>query len=611
MPGGFVGVDIFFVISGYLITSMLYHEMVEDKFSLFAFYERRMRRILPALIVVIAATIVFSWLWMVPSRLEDFGTSVLAVCAFVSNLYFWKATDYFAPDAEMQPLLHTWSLAVEEQFYIVFPALFFLFFKFGRRWLVPILLALAVASFALAQWGRFSLPETRFFAAQTRAWELLLGSLLALTMTRLHAFRHPLCESLAALGLILIGVSIFALNREVQYPGVATLLPTLGAALIIACATPQTLVGKLLSTPLLVGIGLISYSAYLWHQPLFALARLHEQGTLPVLIMLGLCFTSLILAYLTWRYVEQPFRDRLKMKRPLFFGLTLASLFIVTGTAAAIVLNAGFEQRFLARLDDKARADYELVLEAIASENRTSLYDDKACKFSQPVIDKTFEDRFTHCAQKYGPATLVIGDSHAMDLFNAVAQATSAPFVVGVLKESCNPGPKRDSRCPYRAITAFTNANAASVKQILLTLSGDHFSGDADGKTLRNDNVASVITFLKGLPTAVPVVWLGPQVEPGIELRDINPLFPKSHVPDPKDLGEMVRIDELLSAATAKQYGVRYISKIRLVHFEPTTELIIDGRYTHSDTHHWSAFGERLFGPRIVSGLKQQGFEGL
>jgi peptidoglycan/LPS O-acetylase OafA/YrhL len=611
MPGGFVGVDIFFVISGYLITSMIQFDMAEGRFSLWAFYERRMRRILPALFVVIAATFVFSWLWMVPSRLVDFGKSVLAVCAFVSNLYFWKATDYFAPSAEMQPLLHTWSLAVEEQFYIVFPVLFFLLFKFARRWLIPLLLVLAVGSFALAQWGRFSLPETRFFLPHTRAWELLLGAVLALAMAHLPAFKRSLCEPMAALGIMLISLSLFSINREMQYPSAVTLLPTLGTALIIACASPEIFVGKLLSTPLLVGIGLISYSAYLWHQPLFALARLHQQGQPSMPVMIGLCLASLVLAYGTWKFIEQPFRNRQKIQRPLFFGLTVASLFAVGGTAAAVVLNAGFEQRFLARLDQKNRADYELILKAIASEQRTSLYDDGACKFSKPDIDKAFEERFTRCAQKYGAATLVIGDSHAMDFFNAVAQSSSSKFVVGVLKESCNPGPKRDARCPYRAITAFTEANAASVKQILLTLSGDHFSGDSAGTILRNDNVASVITFMRGLPRLVPVVWLGPQVEPGIELRDINPLFPKQHISNANDLDKMVKIDDLLAAATAKERGIRYISKIGLVHFDAATELVIDGRYTYSDSHHWSAYGEALFGPRIISGLKDQGFGGL
>jgi peptidoglycan/LPS O-acetylase OafA/YrhL len=611
MPGGFVGVDIFFVISGYLITSMIYLDLAEGKFSLWTFYERRMRRILPALIVVLVATLVFSWLWMVPSRLEDFGKSVLAVCAFISNLYFWKATDYFAPNAEMQPLLHTWSLAVEEQFYIVFPVLFLLLFRFGRRWIVPILLILLVTSFALAQWGRFSLPETRFFMAQTRAWELLLGALLALAVTKWTGFRFSLREPMAALGLIMIGVALFGLNREVQYPGVATLLPTLGAVLIIACATPDTWVGKLLSTPLLVGIGLISYSAYLWHQPLFALARLHEQGQPAMLVMLALCCVSLLLAYLTWRFVEQPFRNRQTIRKPQFFGMTVASLFALAAAAYAIVLNAGFEQRFLKRLDDKARADYVLVLEAIASEQRTSLYDDGACKFSQPDIDNTFEVRFAQCAQKHGAATLVIGDSHAMDLFNAVAKTSTSPFIVGVLKESCNPGPKRDARCPYRAITAFANANAASVKQILLTLSGDHFSGNDNGTLLRDNNFASVITFLKALPTAVPVVWLGPQVEPGIELRDINPLFPRSHIPAADDLDKMIKVDALLSEAAARQVGVRYVSKINMVRFDAATEFTVDGHYTYSDTHHWSSFGETLFGPRIIAGLKQLGFDGL
>jgi len=611
LPGGFVGVDIFFVISGYLITSMIYLDMVDGKFSLFSFYERRMRRILPALFLVIGVTLVFSWIWMVPSRLVDFGKSVLAVCAFISNLYFWKATDYFAPDADMQPLLHTWSLAVEEQFYILFPALFLVLFKFARRWLVPVLVVLALFSFWLAQWGHFSQPETRFFLAHTRVWELALGSLLALGVVQLPALNRLAVEGLAATGLLLIAVAVLFLDREIQYPGIATLLPTLGTALIIVFGRADTGVGRMLSSPLLVGLGLLSYSAYLWHQPLLALARLRAQESPPLTIMVGLCVLAIALAYLSWRFVERPCRNRARLGKPVFFTAMMASLLAIAGTAYAIVHKQGFEQSFLARLDDKAHADYALVLEAIASENRTNLFDDGACKFSRDTVDENFATRFKDCVAKHGAATLIIGDSHAMDLFNAMAQAAPSPIIVGVVKESCNPGPRRDARCPYRAITAFAKDNASSLKHIILTLSGDHFTRDSNGATLREENYAPVISFLNGLPPQIPAFWLGPQLEPGVDLRNINPLFPKPVQPIPAALEKMVNVDDLLSQATARESSIRYVSKIGLVQFDVDADFVIDGRYSYSDTHHWSVFGERLFGPRIVAGLKQLGLDGF
>jgi peptidoglycan/LPS O-acetylase OafA/YrhL len=210
--GGFVGVDVFFVISGYLITSMILQELTEGHFSLLSFYERRARRILPALFLVMFVTLVFAWILMVPSQLSDFGNSVIAVCLFFSNLYFRRASDYFAPSGEQLPLLHTWSLAVEEQYYVVIPLLILLLFMYFRKWLVPVLVLLTILSFGLAEWGLFSRPETRFFVAQTRAWELLLGSLIAIHITQRPRFRTIIEEALALIGVAMIAVGVFTLG---------------------------------------------------------------------------------------------------------------------------------------------------------------------------------------------------------------------------------------------------------------------------------------------------------------------------------------------------------------------------------------------------------------
>lgn len=308
-PGGFVGVDVFFVISGYLITLLLLAEQQRGRISLAHFYERRARRILPALLGVILVSSLVAPLLMVPYQLEHFGWSVLSLAAFGSNFYFWKSTGYFAPDAGILPLLHTWSLAVEEQFYIVFPLLLIALQRYGRRVAVPGFLVLALGSLFLAEWMSTQSSTAAYFLLPTRAWELLLGVLLAFLQNSCPVLGARLPQSLlACLGIALVGVSIVQLNAHMPYPGLYTLAPTLGAALIIRYATPGNLVGRLLGWQPVVVIGLISYSAYLIHQPLLAFARLMHGAELPLPVALGLVALVFPLSYLSWRFIEGPGR---------------------------------------------------------------------------------------------------------------------------------------------------------------------------------------------------------------------------------------------------------------------------------------------------------------
>jgi peptidoglycan/LPS O-acetylase OafA/YrhL len=306
--GGFVGVDIFFVISGYLITGIIAGEIRSGQFSLLRFYERRIRRIFPALFTMIACTTVAATFLFMPAELKDYSQSLAAAALSLSNLLFWAESGYFDAPAELKPLLHTWSLAVEEQFYFLLPLLLLLGSRFLKGRVVGLCAATATLSLLVSVWQLRADPSAAFFLLPARAWELMLGALLALGLVQ--PVRHPVArELLAALGAALILWSVFVYNALTPFPGPAALLPCLGAALIIyAGSGGQTAVGRLLGTPPAVFIGLISYSLYLWHWPVIVFGKYYAIKPLEPVQMAVALALSFCLAVASWRFVERPFR---------------------------------------------------------------------------------------------------------------------------------------------------------------------------------------------------------------------------------------------------------------------------------------------------------------
>jgi peptidoglycan/LPS O-acetylase OafA/YrhL len=309
--GGFVGVDVFFVISGYLITTIIISEMAKGNFSIVNFYERRARRILPAMFFVIVVSLPFAWFWLAPSDLKDFGQSLVAVSTFSSNILFWRESGYFDTVAELKPLLHTWSLAVEEQYYVIFPIFLMLSWRLGVKWVVTLLAIIFLLSLGLAQWGAYNNPFAAFFLLPTRGWELLVGVFAAFYLKyNTHLKSQPLNQFLSLLGFSMIAYSIIVFNKTTPFPGLYALIPTLGTGLLILCAVPKTFIHSLLSMKFIVGIGLISYSAYLWHQPLLAFARHRLFGEVPDLLLIELCITYIGMEWFSWHFVEKPFRHK-------------------------------------------------------------------------------------------------------------------------------------------------------------------------------------------------------------------------------------------------------------------------------------------------------------
>ncbi|OYU10978.1 MAG: acyltransferase [Comamonadaceae bacterium PBBC1] len=358
--GGFVGVDVFFVISGYLITGIIISELAKGNFSLINFYERRARRILPALFLVMLVCLPFSWFLLLPHDLKDFSDSLLAVPLYISNILFWTESGYFDTTAELKPLLHTWSLAVEEQYYLCFPLFLMSIWRFGLRWVLLLMGGMVIAGLAYAEWASLAKPAVAFYLLPSRSWELLLGGLAAFYVLSEHyqAKSHFLSEIASALGMCCVLFSVFYFSKATPFPGFYALIPTVGAVLIILYGTHDTIVGQLLGQKLIVNMGLVSYSAYLWHQPLFAFARHQSINNPDQYILLILSALSIGLAYLSWRFIETPFRNKTWISRKkLFLFVLMGSLFFM-GLGLAGIAYKGFKTRF--NYPEKFEAQFKL-----------------------------------------------------------------------------------------------------------------------------------------------------------------------------------------------------------------------------------------------------------
>ena len=336
--GGFVGVDIFFVISGFLITSIITSQLDEGSFSLINFYERRARRILPALFFVMLCTLPFAWFWMLPSNLKEYSQSLVAVPLFTSNILFSITNGYFNMVSELKPLIHTWSLAIEEQYYIVFPLLLLLSWKLRRNWIFFGLLTMAIIGLVAAQWGSSDYPDQNFYLLPSRGWEILIGSLVSLSSKyktkTIGAFIASNGQIYSIVGIIMILYAIVMFDKNTPSPSIYTLIPTIGTALILIFSNNMNAVGKILGHKILFSIGLISYSAYLWHQPIISFFKFRSfygySDIYPILVLP----LSLILSYFSWKYIEIPFRNKkfIGSKGILYFSCIGTVFFITVGS---------------------------------------------------------------------------------------------------------------------------------------------------------------------------------------------------------------------------------------------------------------------------------------
>jgi peptidoglycan/LPS O-acetylase OafA/YrhL len=398
-------------------------DLKNEKFSLIAFYERRARRILPALFFVIFTCIPFAYFWLLPNDIKDFSKSLMAVSIFVSNILFWRESTYFNTDVELKPLIHTWSLSVEGQYYILFPLFFLLVWRFGVRWTLVAIAFLIISSLTLAQWAAYAKPAAAFYLLPTRGWELLIGSLTAFYLSKndTHKFCKFFSEAVGYLALILILFGVFAFSRSMPLPGFYGLVPILGTALFILFTTHQTSIGRLIGNRVFGFIGLTSYSAYLWHQPLFAFAKYAGINTSD-LYTFGILFVLIIfLAFFSWHFIETPFRDQKKFRQITIFGVsTLLTILIFSigflGYEFSEKLNRFTNNKKYSHLENRLRFNYGLS---------------KDC-------DRFVTDIET-CKTSSQPEILLWGDSFAMHLAHGFLSSNPQVKLIQATVAHCAP----------------------------------------------------------------------------------------------------------------------------------------------------------------------------
>jgi peptidoglycan/LPS O-acetylase OafA/YrhL len=590
--GGFVGVDIFFVISGYLITGIIQSEVSAGTFSFAQFYERRVRRLLPALYAMVALMAIPSFHYLLTSERLEFFRSVTAVVTFTSNFFFWFQTGYFDHAAVEKPLLHTWSLAVEEQFYLALPLLLWGLLRLarGRRLALPIALgALMLASFALSIWlMKTDRSANAFFMSPPRAWEFLIGGLIAIP--GFPVLRHELAQATArGIALVLLAIPIFALRQGPGFPGFNALAPCIGAAMFIWSGIGVPTLARSRASPLGIAkfFGQISYSLYLWHWPLFTFARFSKAGlVLDAGDKVALFALTVLISWLSWRFVEQPFRRRR-------LAPTRAAAFRIAGVSSAILLTAGLGGIYLSQTaSDTDRA--ALQLESYNSYNFRPLYRFGSC-FS-PGGDALDAGCLALAAAKTN--VLLWGDSLAAHYYHGLSK-TADPLAVNILQATqaaCMPtfNAAAQGTASCRSFASQMEAFFGDRKPDLVLLSADWLEY---ARPPRFDGMIADLrqTIAKLNGFGIRVALLGPAVQFRSRLPS---MLMRAHLrgvdarPDDFVLSDIFALDEKMKAALPDSEKFSYVSVVDAICPVRQCPLVIDGGIPLSWDHaHLTAEG--------------------
>ncbi|MGE4266207.1 MAG: acyltransferase family protein [Deferribacterales bacterium] len=424
--GGYVGVDIFFVISGYLITGIISAEMAEGTFTVSNFYVRRIKRIFPALYFMMLVTIILSGFLLLPEHFRNFGKSVAATVFFSSNFFFWKQSGYFDSAAETKPLLHTWSLGVEEQFYIIFP-LFLLWLYKKRNNIKLAVAAVFIFSLTLSIFLTYRKPEMSFYLLPTRAWELMLGAMLSLGVFR-RAESRALNDILSVTGTAMIALSVAWFDAATPFPGYSALLPCVGAALLIY-AGEKSILGRILSFRPLVFIGLLSYALYLWHWPFIAFRNYYSNITGDAFFMSNwfIIAVTFLFAAVSYYFVEHPIRRRKFPVSSKLFKSSAAVMLLFTAIGTVIYKTDGMPFRMPKSV-------------SVVTDAPGSTYRNTDCYYRDPMKAKI--DNLCRMGDKKGKPTFIVwGDSHALSLTDGMNKYAAEKGATGVFagKSSCPP----------------------------------------------------------------------------------------------------------------------------------------------------------------------------
>jgi peptidoglycan/LPS O-acetylase OafA/YrhL len=507
LGGGYVGVDIFFVISGYLITALIVRDLQKGTFSFSAFWERRIRRIVPAMSVVVIVVLVAGWFLLLPEGYVALGSSAMALAAVVANIYFWRNTSGYFVNGEEMPLLHTWSLAVEEQFYLIMPLFLAVAFRLSAhrgRLLLPVVIASMFGSLAASVYAVALFPGAAFYFLPSRAWELLIGSIVALLPGSWIPASWLARETITYVGLACFVVPCIFYSKATPFPGLAALVPSFGAAVIIWANTSRssdvrlTSVGALLASRPLVFLGLISYSLYLWHWPLLAFGNYWSLWSLSLSSRAGLLALTFLLAILSWRFVEIPFRRRTVFPiRSSLFSFAVLCFLVVLAFGGFVISTRGYPSRLPA----------QALLYAQAERDQARHYNRKTSDIRRDALP-----RFG--ATDHTPSVLLWGDSQAYTLLPAfdtlgknlkfsgvaITHGARAPLMGGFLRDDFGRG--EDLPEWARAVVDYVAVH--KIKDIFLACLWEGYVENYD----RGNFTRAFIETVRALNDAGAKVWV-------------------------------------------------------------------------------------------------------
>jgi peptidoglycan/LPS O-acetylase OafA/YrhL len=597
LRGGFIGVDVFFVISGFLITQLLYKDICAERFSIIHFYERRIRRIFPALFAVLLSVYVVGIIYCLPAEIVDLSKSLAAAALSVSNIYFWLTSGYFDGQSSAKPLLHTWSLAVEEQYYLVWPVLLFALNRLPRPRLLQVMLVLVCLSLAGSVAGMWLFPSANFYLPFTRAWELGAGALLALDALPMQ-LGPRLRNVLSALGMLLIVGSVLLIGPDLPFPGLLAVPPCLGTVLIILAGRDgDSHLGRLLSLRPVVFMGLISYSLYLWHWPITVFQKnygLLVSGLSDARSKIVIILVSLLLAAFSWKFIEQPFRTgQLRPSNRRLLQIAAAAMSVVLTLALLASLAKGFPGRYSPR--ELQIASY---LSYLTSDEGHNFGRRGECFLVGGSGERSYFAHECLVTAKDRKNYLLLGDSHAAELwaglsatfpgvnFLEAAASECFPTIVHAISES--------ARCKRLMDDVLQNFLAHErVDRVLLA---------ARWKSTMLDNLLATVSWLNA--HNVPVTVIGPSVVYDVPyprlmvsaLRMDDPALAQRHLE-----GSIKGLDAEMSQL-ARTHGIAYVSLVALECMVPSCAIAAGERPLLFDQEHFTREGSVLIAQKLRDG---------
>lgn len=605
--GGFLGVDVFFVISGFLITNIIFKQIENNEFSIYKFYLRRARRILPALFVVLLLTICLSYIFYFPEELEHSAKTVLSVVFFVSNIFFWKTTNYFNDLTQQSPLLHTWSLAVEEQFYIFYPLIFVFFTKFLKKsnliiaFVIVFFISLSLSSYAVQYH-----PNANFFLTPFRIFELLTGCIIALISYPKKNFYFSstfINNIISFTSLIVLLLTFIFFNKFSLLPSYFSLATVLSTALLIFCLPhSDKKIKYLLSNKPIVFLGKISYSLYLFHLPFVVFFQIDKSFIDITIFLLLLIFLS----YLSWKYIENPFRNKKIINNKFFLKILFFSVFIII-CLSIFTLNFSknkiFDNILVKSLNEEKKLIYQSIKKVRLEYKQLDEdpYINFNCKISTLKIDDKFLKKFENCKKSNSKFILILGDSHARDIYLSFLKVVDYDFVVGLLPAGCRPH-SQILKCKdlYNEYKKFIIKEKNNSKILIYSQSGSKLLKHQYTLPIQTLKIKKTIDYLNKININQNLLWLGPNIEPGIKMNfaALNTIYKKKFTIN--EIRHLYKVDKKIEEML-KSKKINYLSKIDLMQYNANKDFFLNNSLTYRDQDHWSEFGQIYFGKKIFN----------